>query len=882
MLKFMSDKYEHDEYWRQKRIVMALQNALRQIHERKLADLSFFQYDFMIGADPWTAVDLEYFWKDLMPALLRIWKEEGRRGVVRKEYINSFVYPPKEVMWAISRFQDAYGGVFMKQVCWFQRCSCVDASGRRTPCVPPAVGFMCAKMCTVVKQVIVANKIRQERLWQDYMRDGIEDAVKRSKHEAESYLNSIDGRLWLTGLAYEKAEEMLSDKGAGDAVAWRTKLAEDRKRGVVRKYDRYKAKVIRVREKKAASINAMLQEAKEQFRVAREGYMKKTISAQIDSLTKMMASLPEHAELVRLQKRCEQECREVDEDIFGDNSTTESSSGVSSESDSANEDEETRERRNKRRAKQAKDRAFLEAARQEMAAHDAEMKKRAEEFEELLQVEEERRELERLGGVPKGSEIPLQLKKAKLNAIFFADKCSLPRNIENELRRTKLWKKFKRTMRNTRDAIDLRIRKFYRTFNGSFDEMQKELEHELYYQYINHHVALAKRKAEAEFSAIDHVRQNWEGIGLKLIFTDWKNYIATRKRRVRRDLRFYWRLAVRSFEAAMESVRIAEAQVAFWERCINVYTDEPFYRHTLTNQVTTDKPDIKHYLPAFFVIPAPPPRLPPEVSMETTSESEGGEGKKKQPSPQKDLPPEMQQGRQSVHERMARKAAQEYNTKIKAAKKRQEKDLGSTSHSMGGMSPAAAGSMHGTQHSQHPQQQLQTEEGEEGDQSDDEEDEEEEGESGDQEEEEEGDPRTWAGRSGSRPEDGPAAAATDTVTDTGTVGTSPSPSSHPSGSRSPARADSASARLVELVRQTVLSEGFREYRTQQQPGGAGPGEMNASTGLGGSGGGSLKRGRSTDSLGMCANPSSFPRAAPRTPTPGSGSGASPPDPTTHS
>ena len=92
-------------------------------------------------------------------------------------------------------------------------------------------------------------------------------------------------------------------------------------------------------------------------------------------------------------------------------------------------------------------------------------------------------------------------------------------------------------MRFARDMVDIRIKQYTRTMNGEFAELQKELEHDLYHNYINHHVAEARRKAEKEFNAIDTIRQNWQGLGAKLIFYQWKEYIKQRKIRARRDLR---------------------------------------------------------------------------------------------------------------------------------------------------------------------------------------------------------------------------------------------------------------------------------------------------------------------------------------------------------
>jgi len=676
VLAYCVEMYEKDEYWRQKRTVMAVQNVLKQVEERKIADTSLFLAGYMIDGDPWYAVGIEYLWKDLLPALKKIWKDEGKRGVVRKGYINAFQYSMKEMSWAVTNFQDAYGSVFRKQNAWFKRCSCVDESGRRKPCVPPAVGFMCWRPTSLFKAQIIPSKVRQERNWQEYMKQGIADAVARSKAEAEGYLNSVDGRLWLTALAYEKAEEAFSDTAASETVAWRKKAADSKKLGIIRKFDRRKARVMRAREKKASVINAQLTVAKEQFRAAREGYMKKTVSMQIDALTKQLAQLPENVELVRLQSYCEKECAEVDDELLGDNSTTEESSDASSCTDSEDEDEETRDRRTTRRAKRAKDKAALDIMRGEMEDVRKKLERRNDRLHILDEKMEKRAEVEALGGVPDGSEIPIQLERTKILAIKAGHAFSIPRNIERELGRKKFLRRIRNSMRGARDMLNIRVRQFYRTANGKFDDLQKELEHELYYQYVSHHVAIARRKAESEFASMDHIRQNWEGLGLRLIFKQWRDFVKARKRRARRDLRFYWRIALRSFEACMESVGIAEAQVGFWEKCINVYTDEPFYRHRLTDQVTEEKPEIKHYLPQFFVIPAPPPQLPKEVSVETSSEDEDDiKERKARESALKEENSGGKKVKMSVHERLSRKVAREYIVKIKDPRKKREREM---------------------------------------------------------------------------------------------------------------------------------------------------------------------------------------------------------------
>jgi hypothetical protein len=46
-------------------------------------------------------------------------------------------------MHAFANFADATGPVIRAQKCMFKRCSCVDKAGKRMPCVPPKMGYMC-------------------------------------------------------------------------------------------------------------------------------------------------------------------------------------------------------------------------------------------------------------------------------------------------------------------------------------------------------------------------------------------------------------------------------------------------------------------------------------------------------------------------------------------------------------------------------------------------------------------------------------------------------------------------------------------------------------------------------------------------------------------
>ena len=179
--------------------------------------------------------------------------------------------------------------------------------------------------------------------------------------------------------------------------------------------------------------------------------------------------------------------------------------------------------------------------------------------------------------------------------------------------------------------MEIRLSKFFSLYAGDFNELQKEMKHELAYQYVVYNVNEARRKAEKEFSAIERIRENLGGAGLKKSFNEWKYWVKNKKRRERRDLRYEWRRIFRGFEAAMESVLIAEAQANLWEKCADIYSDHVFYKHKVTGDVSWERPTIATYLPPGYIIPAPPNPLPPGVSIDSTSDSSDDNNKRNKP-----------------------------------------------------------------------------------------------------------------------------------------------------------------------------------------------------------------------------------------------------------
>lgn len=183
--------------------------------------------------DLWYGLQLQYFFKSLLPKLNQIWEEEMELKEHLKDstdavVINKFEFTEHEVMWAFSNYSDAVGPVMKKQKTMFRRCSCcvtvittavekqessssssISLSGGtnkvvtasltvpnnqpfptliKKPCIPPNKNFMCLRECTLLKKYLVKLRDKHDRLWDAYKLNGLNDAMKRAAHEAKLYL----------------------------------------------------------------------------------------------------------------------------------------------------------------------------------------------------------------------------------------------------------------------------------------------------------------------------------------------------------------------------------------------------------------------------------------------------------------------------------------------------------------------------------------------------------------------------------------------------------------------------------------------------------------------------------------------------------------------
>lgn len=614
---------------RMKHIILATQSALRQATEQKLYNPALFEPNVTLlalrtrygqnhisnkklaGQDPvayamdldeWTALQPSHFFDELLPKLRAMWAAlqatNSRHSLQAfKDEVTEFTFSEKEVMWAFINYRDALGPVLKREKALFRRCACLE------PDVPPAVGFMCCRDATLLKMRIVRERDRTDRLWQAYKATTELDAIRRAEAEAEVYLNSRSGQLWVKETALEQADSAILDQAADEVVARRIASTEQRQQKILRKFERRQAAVGRRRAAKLAVLQPQLDKLKETNKLAREGYLKMVLERKIDALVREIATLPETVELENLQHECERQVEAEesalyassssdDADLFSSSSDSDNVSDAFDSDDSSPEADRWRHRRH-RRQERRKDKERLEAARKR-ARPDAST---------LHQV---------------------------ADTIHTAVDHGIMRPLVDPMRRRgrRLLRKLDKQRRDIVEVSIMRTRRAMRKLDGNFDEAQIELRYEIARQFKDNAVRDAIAKVRREFSVIEGVRRKMEGVGREMAFIAWKKWVWEKQRRERRDIREAFKQATKGFAASIESLRSAQLQAAMWVQGQDIYSDRIYYQHMRSGAITYDiKPGPQHYLPPHFKLPQRPEALPEDVALasSSSSSSDGGD-----------------------------------------------------------------------------------------------------------------------------------------------------------------------------------------------------------------------------------------------------------------
>jgi Leucine-rich repeat (LRR) protein len=516
--------YMSDKQARMRHIILSTQNVLQQINDRRIYRASLFEPDVKAqesSEDYWYALQITHFWKDLLPEMQQIWHYMQSRRIVLPDVITEFPFNEKEVMWAFTNYNDAYGPVLLYQKAMFRECSCKDNYGNPLPCIPPRQGFMCSRSCYLLKKSLVRQRDREDRVWNAYKSQSLIDAEKRAEVEAKSYLESAAGRRWVDDTAYDQAEELMLESGAAKAVEKRIAAAEKRKQKVIKRFQKKINKIQKIKDGKVRGVQDELLKLKESRKVAKEGYMKDGIEFKINQLTTQLARMPETIEIENLQTECQAECERIDEELYASSSEEEKDEDEAAEDDSDeySSDDSTEEAKRWRKRRERKQ---LKLRRQQLLAYSQQR------YGDKDDPKKIKNPVLRTAKVIKNTIKPIVspiAKKIGEQSEAFNNKTS-------------------KAIRDILEVSKIRVRRLLLKFNGNFDEIQRELKYEIARQYVEHQVSIAREKARKEFNVIEHVRQKFQGVSKVKAFIAWKKWVWTKQKRMIRDTRRQYRTAL--------------------------------------------------------------------------------------------------------------------------------------------------------------------------------------------------------------------------------------------------------------------------------------------------------------------------------------------------
>lgn len=441
---------------------------------------------------------------------------------------------------------------------------------------------------------IVLQVDREQRLWRAHKKkEEIDDAVKRAEMEALKYLNSEEGHLWLVELSFERAEEVMHERGLDHTREGKEQAKEYYKKKVIKKYNKIKKKIVKKRDQQTAQYLKEVEELKWTLKTAKPGFARDQMNERLAELYQQLANMKEDQELQRMHEKCEAKCREIDERyeayirlhemVEEEDSTTMSSIKTNSQK---NLPKETYKEKKKR-----------------------------------LYEEKRKEALAKVRGTSMPPEIE-PMPNEPIKDMIYSTLEQIPTAQELKGWSQTHTKKMKLTLQYALDAVQIRFMKLLSIANGNFKEIQQEIQHAAFYEYVNHMKAIARRQAEDNFYIISKIRGQWDGLGMETCFRAWKKWCRNKVHRQHADIRNRWRLEKKIYEQDLITLHLAEAQLSLWVKHTDVYTDAPFWKNWSSGALSWVEPKLLDYVPDGFNYPKKPTPLPPYVDEETSDEEE--------------------------------------------------------------------------------------------------------------------------------------------------------------------------------------------------------------------------------------------------------------------
>ena len=302
----------------------------------------------------------------------------------------------------------------------------------------------------------------------------------------------------------------------------RQNINERRKQNIIKKYNKQIAKIQKIRDAKVSALQTEADRLNKDLKQAGEGYMRAVLNKRIQENTRTLATLVETAQIQQLQLQCEYECEKLDAQMMIEGESSDSDIdkiiGFDVEMEEAREDNETfdsddespeavkwRKRKDLRQQmRDLKDKYKMDdvnilAVSTSNDIHHAEHDDDSLVTSNLVVGAKKKSAAENV--IRSGIAVAGVVSKAVDSAIVKPILAPAGKTIKSTT--AQVTRKTARKWTQAVDVATIRTRKLFSKMNGTFDEIQKEMKFEIYHQYIQHQIDIARQKVLKDFAAIE-------------------------------------------------------------------------------------------------------------------------------------------------------------------------------------------------------------------------------------------------------------------------------------------------------------------------------------------------------------------------------------------
>lgn len=288
------------------------------------------------------------------------------------------------------------------------------------------------------------------------------------------------------------------------------------------KYNKQIAKIQKIRDAKVSALQTEADRMSKDLKQAGEGYMRAVLSKRIQENTRTLATLVETAQIQQLQLQCEYECEKLDAQMMIEGESSDSDIdkiiGFDVEMEEAREDEENfdsddespeaakwRKRKDLRQQmrdlkdKYKMDHVNILAVSTNNEIYNAEHDDDSLFTSNLMVGTKKKSAAENV--IRSGIAVAGVVSKVVDSAIVKPILAPAGQTIKSTT--ALVTRKTARKWTQAVDVATIRTRKLFSKMNGTFDEIQKEMKFEIYHQYIQHQIDIARQKVLKDFAAIE-------------------------------------------------------------------------------------------------------------------------------------------------------------------------------------------------------------------------------------------------------------------------------------------------------------------------------------------------------------------------------------------